>query len=361
MSLLNYRNFKHLELDFSKKINYFTGDNGVGKTNLLDAIYYLSFCKSAINPIDSQIVYHGADCFMLKGKYKTDLGESLIISSSVRPKKRKRFKCGDKEYQRFSDHMGVIPLVMVSPADSSLIEGGSDERRRFLDMVISQHDREYLSLLIEYGRALTQRNTLLKQNNENEVDDELYLVWEEIMARSGSIIYNKRREFVESLKPRFRSVYSAIGAKRENVEFEYLSHVEEGSLLEQFKDFRMKERIMGYSLRGIHKDDLILTLDGYPIKKEGSQGQNKSCLVALKLSQYLYLSEMSTDKKPILLLDDLFDKLDALRVEQILNIVSDERFGQIFITDVNRTNLDNMLKGTGKEYKCFTVEYGKVI
>lgn len=348
-----------MELNFSRRINCFAGDNGVGKTNLLDAIFYLSFCKSALNSIDSQVIYHGADCFMLKGFYKTPDGETLVISSSVRLKSRKRFRCGDKDYQRFSDHIGVIPLVMVSPADSALIEGGSDERRRFMDMVISQCDKEYLSLLIDYVRALAQRNALIRQ--DSDIDDELFLVWEEIMARTGEAIYKKRKQFVESLKPLFQSVYSAIGTDREAVSFEYSSHAVEGSLLEQLKESRPKDRIIGYSLRGVHKDDLIMTLDGFPIKREGSQGQNKSCLVALKLSQYLYLSDLSPNRKPILLLDDLFDKLDALRVEKILNIVSDERFGQIFITDVNCDYLDKMLRKKGKEFKLFTVEYGKVI
>lgn len=359
ISILNYKNLEQVELDFSTKMNCLIGQNGMGKTNLLDAIYYLSFCKSANNPIDSQNIKHDQNFFVLQGSYVTELGDVEEVYCGLKRRQKKQFKRNKKEYTRLSDHIGFIPLVMVSPADAELIAGGSEERRRFMDVVISQYDRDYLSALIRYNKALTQRNTLLKA--EEEPDNELMEVWEEIMAMAGEVVYRKRKEFVNEFISVFQSFYSAISQGQEQVSLSYESHADSGNLLQQLKDNRQRDRIMGYSLKGVHKDDLVMQLDSYPIKREGSQGQNKTFLIALKLAQFDFLRRTGSNTTPLLLLDDIFDKLDASRVEQIVKLVSGDRFGQIFITDTNRDHLDKILEKVHGEYKVFSVGQGNVI
>lgn len=358
ISILNYKNLEQVELDFSTKMNCLIGQNGMGKTNLLDAIYYLSFCKSANNPIDSQNIKHDQNFFVLQGSYVTELGDVEEVYCGLKRRQKKQFKRNKKEYTRLSDHIGFIPLVMVSPADAELIAGGSEERRRFMDVVISQYDRDYLSALIRYNKALTQRNTLLKA--EEEPDNELMEVWEEIMAMAGEVVYRKRKEFVNEFIPVFQTFYSSISQGQEQVNLSYESHADNGNLLQQLKDNRQRDRIMGYSLKGVHKDDLVMQLDSYPIKREGSQGQNKTFLIALKLAQFDFLRRTGSNTTPLLLLDDIFDKLDASRVEQIVKLVSGNRFGQIFITDTNRDHLDKILEKVHGEYKVFSVEQGNV-
>ncbi|MDE6180357.1 MAG: DNA replication and repair protein RecF, partial [Phocaeicola sp.] len=255
-------------------------------------------------------------------------------------------------------HIGFIPLVMVSPSDAELIAGGSDERRRFMDVVISQYDKEYLDALIRYNKALTQRNVLLK--SEQNTDDELMLVWEEVMATTGAVVFKKRSEFIAKFIPTFQSFYAYISQDKEKVNLAYESHAARGELLEQIKESRQRDRIMGYSLKGIHKDDLVMQLGDFPIKREGSQGQNKTYLIALKLAQFDFLKKTGSHTTPLLLLDDIFDKLDASRVEQIVKLVAGDSFGQIFITDTNREHLDKILKKIEREYKVFAVEDGCV-
>lgn len=357
--ILNYRNIAQAEMELSAGINCFAGLNGMGKTNVLDAIHYLSFCRSAVNPIDSQTVMHGQDCFMLKGTYCMSDNEKVDISCSFRSGSRKHIKRGDKDYQRFSEHIGFIPLVQISPADSELISGGSDERRRFMDIVICQYDRQYMNHLIDYNKALQQRNALLKM--EEEPDPELLLMWETAMDGASAYIYNKRSEFTDRLVPRFSQLYSEIGDASESVGLNYSSHLQRGPLLEQLIGGRGLDRAAGYTLHGIHKDELEMTLGGFPIRKEGSQGQNKSYLTALKLAQYQFLTEACDGKKPLLLLDDMFDKLDSSRVERILKLVSGTQFGQIFITDVDRNHLDTLLSKLGTDYRVFTIENGNVL
>jgi DNA replication and repair protein RecF len=308
--------------------------------------------------MDSQMIRHGAEGFQLQGYYSMNDEMSAIISCITKSKGKKLIKRDRKEYQRFSDHIGYIPLVLISPLDYDLISGGSDERRRFMDMVISQYDKDYLNRLISYGKALQQRNILLKQ--ESMPDDELFLMWEQKIADCGNIIYEKRRAFLDRLIPYFQSLYSDIGHASESVSLYYNSHVSRGSLLKQLREGRSLDRATGYTLHGVHKDELEMMLGEYPIKREGSQGQNKSYLTALKLAQYLMLVDVCEGKKPILLLDDIFDKLDALRVEKILKLVSDDRFGQIFITDVNRDHLNGILSGIGCDYKVFDIKDGTV-
>ncbi len=358
ISILNYKNLEQVDLAFSRKMNCIIGRNGMGKTNLMDAVYYLSFCKSATNPIDSQNICHDQDFFVVQGFYETDDGDPEEVYCGLKRRQKKQFKRNKKEYTRLSDHIGLIPLVMVSPADSLLIAGGSEERRRFMDVVISQFDREYLDALIRYNKALLQRNTLLKA--EVEPDEELMAVWEEAMAASGEVVYRKRREFIDEFIPVFQSYYSYISQGREQVSLAYESHAAEGNLLELLAASRQRDRIMGYSLKGVHKDDLIMQLGDFPIKREGSQGQNKTYLIALKLAQFEFLKRTGSHTTPIVLLDDIFDKLDASRVEQIVKLVAGDSFGQIFITDTNRDHLDKILKKIEGDYKLFEVDNGMV-
>ena len=357
ISILNYKNLEQVELAFSPKLNCFFGQNGMGKTNLLDAVYYLSFCKSAGNPIDSQNILHEADFFMILGFYEAADGAPEEIYCGMKRRQKKQFKRNKKEYGRLSDHIGFIPLVMVSPADVELIAGGSDGRRRFMDVVISQYDKEYLNALIRYNKALTQRNVLLK--SEQPVEEELFRVWEEMMAQTGEMVYRKREAFIREFIPIFQSFYSFISQDREQVGLTYESHAARGPLLDILRESRERDRIMGYSLRGIHKDELNMLLGDFPIKKEGSQGQNKTYLVALKLAQFDFLKR-AAGTVPLLLLDDLFDKLDARRVEQIVKLVAGDGFGQIFITDTDRSHLDRILHSVGSDYRMFHVENGQV-
>ena len=358
ISILNYKNLEQVELDFSAKMNCFIGQNGMGKTNLLDAVYYLSFCKSATNPIDSQNMMHHQDFFVIQGFYETESGDIEEIYCGMKRRQKKQFKRNKKEYTRLSDHIGFIPLVMVSPSDSELISGGSEERRRFMDVVISQYDKEYLEALIRYNKALQQRNTLLK--NEQGFDEELMEVWEEMMAASGEVVYRKRCAFIEEFIPIFQAFYSQISQNKEEVGLVYESHAQQGNLVQLLKESRQRDQIMGYSLKGIHKDDLLMQLGDYPIKKEGSQGQNKTYLIALKLAQFDFLRRTGSHTTPLLLLDDIFDKLDASRVEQIVKLVAGDKFGQIFITDTNRDHLDKIMQKIEGEYKVFSVEDGAI-
>lgn len=358
ISILNYKNLEQAELSFSRKMNCIIGKNGMGKTNLLDAVYYLSFCKSATNPIDSQNIRHDQDFFVIQGFYETDTQEPEEVYCGLKRKQKKQFKRNKKEYTRLSDHIGFIPLVLVSPADSLLIAGGSEERRRFMDVVISQFDREYLEALIRYNKALMQRNTLLKSDIEPE--EELMAVWEEMMAAAGAVVYQKRKAFIDEFIPVFQSYYAYISQDREEVSLAYESHAAQGDLLQLIQESRQRDRIMGYSLKGVHKDDLVMQLGEFPIKREGSQGQNKTYLIALKLAQFEFLKRTGSQTTPLVLLDDIFDKLDASRVEQIVKLVAGDNFGQIFITDTNRDHLDKILKKIDGDYKLFEVEGGIV-
>ncbi|MGL5272687.1 MAG: DNA replication/repair protein RecF [Phocaeicola sp.] len=358
IAILNYKNLEQVDLTFSPKMNCFLGQNGMGKTNLLDAIYYLSFCKSALNPIDSQNIKHDQEFFMVQGFYQTPLEDNEEVYCGLKRRQKKQFKRNKKEYTRLSDHIGLIPLVMISPSDSLLLAGGSEERRRFMDQVISQYDKEYLEALIRYNKAMVQRNTLLKQEQEPDLD--VMSLWEEMMAKDGTIVYQKRTAFIEEFIPIFQSFYAFISQEQEQVNLTYQSHLKDGELVQLLKESRSRDRIMGYSLKGIHKDDLVMELGDYPMKREGSQGQNKTYLIALKLAQFDFLKRTGNEATPILLLDDVFDKLDAARVEQLVKLVAGERFGQIFMTDTNRDHLDRILEAIDKEHKLFYVKEGVV-
>ncbi len=358
ISIINYKNIKGVNLDLSPKINCLIGHNGVGKTNFLDAIYYLSFCRSANNPIDSQIIMHDENFFMLEGNYRTEQGDMENIYCGMKRGTKKHFKRNKKEYKRLSQHIGLVPLIYVSPSDSSLIEGGSEERRRLMDVVISQYDHSYIELLSNYNKALQQRNALLKM--EEEPDSSLLDIWEQEMARNGELLFQKRLAFVDELVPVFQQIYQQISGQREIVSLRYISHCQRGPLLDVIQRDRFKDRAVGYSLHGVHRDDLEMLIGDFQMKREGSQGQNKTFVLALKLAQFDFLRRTSSTTTPLLLLDDIFDKLDAQRVESIVQLVSGDNFGQIFITDTNRDHLDKILSKSDGEYKIFTVEGGDI-
>ena len=368
LSILNYKNIGEAQLELSPKMNCFIGSNGMGKTNVLDAVYYLSFCRSASNPIDSQVIRHEEPFCMIEGQYQTVGAESqepmanseqLTISVGMKRGQKKHFKRNKKEYKRLSEHIGLIPLVVVAPADAMLIEGGSEERRKLMDMVIAQYDRSYIDALSRYNNALQQRNILLKM--EDPAPDPLLMqLWEEQMAEAGETLYEKRRAFVDELIPLFQEYYQHISGGQERVGLTYVSHCQRGPLLEVIQRDRHKDMVVGYSLHGVHRDDLEFTLDGHLMKREGSQGQNKTYVIALKLAQFDFLKRTGAKTTPLLLLDDIFDKLDAHRVEQIVRLVSNDNFGQIFITDTNRDHLDQILSTTSLDYKIFHVSEGEV-
>ena len=357
ISIINFKNIKSVNLDLSSKINCLIGHNGVGKTNFLDAIYYLSFCRSAYNPIDSQVITHDENFFMLEGNYQDDHGDMENIYCGMKRGTKKHFKRNKKEYKKLSQHIGLIPLIFVSPSDISLIEGGSEERRRLMDVVISQYDHSYIEALANYNKALQQRNALLKM--EEEPDATLLDIWEQEMARNGEILYHKRNAFVEEMIPVFQRIYLQISGNHECVTLRYVSHCQRGPLLEVIQRDRFKDRAVGYSLHGVHRDDLEMLIGDYQMKREGSQGQNKTFVLALKLAQFDFLRRTSSSTTPLLLLDDIFDKLDAQRVEAIVQLVSTENFGQIFITDTNRDHLDKILSKSDGDYKIFNVDGGE--
>ena len=362
LNILNYKNIREATLQFSDKINAFVGLNGQGKTNILDAIYYLSFTKSAYNAIDSQNIHHDEDMAMIQGKYYSADNEE-IITCGIKRGVKKQFRRGKKDYKRLIDHIGLIPLVMVSPQDSELVVEGSDERRKFMDGVISQYSKSYLEHLTQYNVLLKQRNALLKQYAEQpeQLPDTLMEVLEQQMVSHAMPIYQARVQFIEQFVPYFQQVYSAISNDKELVSLVYKSQLHERDLLESLARTRTRDLILGWTSQGIHKDELEMMLGDYPLKRVGSQGQQKSYLLAMKLGQALYLNaEQILNTQPILLLDDIFDKLDSERVERIIQLVGDERFGQIFITDTDRQHLTKILSQEQFEAQLFQVDNGQV-
>ncbi len=358
LSIFNYKNISSAELDFVPKLNCLVGMNGEGKTNVLDVIHFLSLAKSSTTSMDSQAIMHGQELMSIQGEYEHEDGTHETIHCGLKKGQKKVLRRGKKAYRRIADHIGLIPLIMVSPADQWLIAGGSEERRHFLDIVISQYNHTYLDALVRYNKALQQRNTLLKQ--EEEPDNELMALLEEEMARVGTYIYEERKRYVELFIPTFQSFYSLISQEKEQVSLTYSSHGERGDLLEVIRRDRAKDRAVGYSLHGTHRDDLQMMLGGFPIKREGSQGQNKTFLIALKLAQFDFLKQTGSHTSPLLLLDDIFDKLDATRVQQIIKLVSGDHFGQIFLTDTNREHLDHILSTTASSYRLFQVKGGNI-
>lgn len=359
LSLLNFKNCKEINLSFCPAVNCFAGNNGQGKTNVLDAIYYLSFCKSFFNTVDSHHILHGDNFFMIQGKYERN-GEIEEIYCGVKKSQKKIFKRNKKEYERLADHIGLFPLIMIAPEDIELVSGGSEVRRKFIDGLISQFDKVYLTHLLEYQRALTQRNSLLKHFADKNIFDEGALeIWDEQLIEKGSYIYEKRKETLVKLSPVFQEYYEVISQGKEKVELYYHSQLHQKDFKSLLKEARQKDRILHYTSQGVHKDDLEFLLGEYPLKRLGSQGQQKTYLIALKLAQYGF-SKQLTGQSPILLLDDIFDKLDESRVKQIVNMVISHSFGQIFITDVNAERMKNILSEAAEEFMLFEVENGEI-
>ena len=359
LNILNYKNILQAETAFCDGINCFVGPNGAGKTNLLDAIYYLSFCKSYFNSIDSQNINHSEDFFVIQGAFERNAHEEQIYVALKRNQK-KQFKRNKKEYGKLSEHIGLLPLVMISPSDERLILEGSDQRRKYMDSVVSQYNKPYLDRLIRYNRALMQRNALLKKNDHfNQGLTAQLDVWDEQMVRLGEDIFLQRTRFIEQLVPVFREFYHHISGGHEAVDILYTSHFQKGEVLKMLRENRERDLILGYTTRGIHKDDLQFLLSGQPVKKEGSQGQKKSFLIALKLAQYEFLSRHN-GFGPILLLDDVFDKLDSDRGNRLIQLVAESRFRQIFITDTQKERLMEIVRETGKKSCFFKVVEGTV-
>ena len=349
LSIDNFKNIRRARLEFSSKINGL-----LGNSNLLDAIHTLSFCKSFTGVTDAMLITRDEDFAMLKGNYlRRDTDEDLTMG--LARGRRKTLKRKGKEYQRLSEHIGTFPLVMVSPADIDLIREGAEERRKLIDMVISQSDPRYLDALIRYGRALEQRNRMLR---EGTVDHTLYDAVEMAMEMSASYIVESRREWVSKLTPIFERHYRRISGGNEMPQLNYSTRMADGVTLAELLDReRRHDEIVRHTSVGPHRDDLELTLDGMEMRRTGSQGQCKTFTIALRLAQYEFLGK-ATGMRPLLLLDDIFDKLDADRVERIMEIVEDPAFGQIFITDTNRTHLDEIVNRTAVDFRLWEVTSG---
>lgn len=352
LSLLNYKNFESKNFEFDPKINCFVGLNGVGKTNVLDAIYHLSFGKSYFNPITLQNIRHGTDFFVVEGLYeKNDRPEKIVVSAKKGQKKI--IKRNGKIYDKFSDHIGFLPLVIISPSDRDLIIEGSDTRRKFIDGVISQEDAKYLQSLLKYNKVLSQRNSLLKYFAANNTfDGDTLDIYNEQLHSFGTELYQKRRQFIDEFQPIFMERHMAISNGNETVGLRYESQLADQPLIELLQQNLQKDRMSQYTNFGIHKDDLVFEISGHPIKKFGSQGQQKSFLIALKLAQFDFLKAHSR-VNPILLLDDIFDKLDEERVGQIIALVDEENFGQLFISDTHAERTEEVIKKVHQSYKMF--------
>ena len=371
LNILNYRNIREASLEFSPKLNCLVGLNGQGKTNVLDAIYLLSFTKSAFTSQDSLNITHGEEMAMVQGTYigladerVSGLGGQTTISCGLRRGVKKQFRRDKKDYPRLLDHIGLIPLVMVCPADHQLIEEGSDERRRFMDVVIGQRNRKYLDCLANYNALLKQRNALLKQYADGPCPDDLLEVLEWQMVEPAEYIFKARTKFFEEFEPYFQEVYKIISnfkfqiSNSETPVLRYISQLQDRELREAYVRTRQRDLILGWTSQGPHKDDLEMKLGEWPLKQVGSQGQQRTFVLAMKLAQALYLAD-TTGEAPILLLDDIFDRLDSERVERIVAMVQGEQFGQIFITDTDRQHLSEIIQ-PGPEAKIFHVENGQI-
>ncbi len=357
--LTNFKNYESADMQFSPKINCFVGNNGVGKTNILDAVHYLSLAKSFFNNIDSISIRHGEDYFIIQGILERG-GEEDQVYCAFQKQKQKVLKRNGKEYQKLSDHVGRYPVVMISPADSALISEGSEDRRRFMNKVISQYNSGYIDAVLSYNKALQQRNRLLKDfKSSGRFDPDMLSIWDAQLVRYGEYIFGQRKMLVNELIPVFQEYYSLISSGKEKVSLTYKSHLSEGNFGNLLTDTVAKDRFLEYTSTGIHKDDLIFTMNDFPVKLLGSQGQQKSYLVALKLAKFDYIRNKA-GYPPIMLLDDIFDKFDAERVEQIIRLVGNQRFGQIFITDTHSSRLHEILSSHNTDYRLFGISANKV-
>ena len=357
LTIMNYKNIVEAQLQFSPKVNCLIGNNGMGKTNVLDAIYYLSYCKSFTSNNDhSAAINHQAPFMMLQGRYSRR-GSTEEISLSVQRGKRKTVKRNGKDYKRLSEHIGLLPLVMISPLDWDLIRGSGDERRRLMDQIISQGNKQYLDALIRYNKALEQRNSMIRNDYRDPL---LYETVEQTMSGTAAVLFKARQQWLEEFTPIFMRYYNAIAGDSEQVRLSYKSHLGELSMQQVLNANRDRDMIMGYTTRGVHRDDIDLWLGNHPMRKTGSQGQCKTYTIALRMAQFEFLKKY-THTTPILLLDDIFDKLDESRVVSIINVVSNSPdFGQIFITDTNRTHLDEIISLMSGDYAMMEVDNGVI-
>lgn len=354
ISLLNYKNFSEIDFELDTKINCFVGKNGIGKTNILDAIYHLANGKSYFNPLAVQNIKHGEDFFVVDGEFEKN-GRTEQILCSLKKGQKKILKRNGKVYEKFSDHIGFIPLVIISPADSDLIIEGSETRRKFIDTVISQLDSSYLQQLIQYQKIISQRNALLKFFALNHVfENDTLSIYNEQLNTLGEFIFEKRKKFLIDFIPIFNNYHHEITNSAETVQLVYQSNLFEKDTLTLLEENISKDRVLHYTSVGVHKDDLSFEIDNYPIKKFGSQGQQKSFLIALKLAQFDFVKKQSGEK-PILLFDDIFDKLDEFRVSKIIEMVNKEEFGQLFISDTHPERTENIVKTTLQSYKIFSI------
>jgi len=359
LRLTNFKNYQEAHLDFTDKINCFVGANGAGKTNLLDAVHYLSFCKSYFNPIDSQNINHEEDFFAIHGIYIKNGDDSTGKVACVQKRnQRKQFMQNGKEYDRLADHIGLYPLVMISPYDRDLINDGSEARRKYIDSVISQFDKIYLDDLINYNKALYQRNSQLKEFAERRYFDRSLLeIWDEQLIKYGTEIHLKRTSFITEFLPVFNQYFSIISGDRETVSITYDSQLHQQPFSELLSKNMDKDRAMRYSTAGIHKDDLVFEIGSYPVKRFGSQGQQKSFVIAIKLAQFEYTRNVK-GFKPILLFDDIFDKLDENRVTQLVQLVSQDSFGQVFISDTQYERVEKLAKSLTIRFHVWEIDSG---
>ena len=353
--LINFKNIIQSEISLSDGINCFVGDNGAGKTNILDAIYYLSMSKSAFTMTDGQSVAHGEEFFVAEGSYLSDEGRAELLNCSFSRKGGKVLKRNGKEYERLADHVGNFPVVIVSPRDSDLITDAAEERRRYLNAFISQLDHQYMVALMRYNAVLAERNKFLKVSS----DEQMLQIYDMQLAEQGTRIYERRREIIERMQPLVEEYYRLLSEDREQVEIDYRSELLELPFGDILIRSRERDIVNQFTTAGIHRDDVVFRIGGYPLRKYGSQGQQKSFLIALKLAQYRLIAE-GAGEKPILLLDDLFDKLDMRRVAKLLEVVSSADFGQICITDCNKVRLESILGRADKDYRLFTVDGGGI-
>lgn len=358
LSLVNFKNISGADMELGKKFNCFVGNNGSGKTTVLDAVHYLSMTKSFLNSIDSQNIKREQPFMVVSAAFEKDSEEELIYCALKREGK-KQFKRNKKEYGRLIDHVGLFPSVIIAPTDADIINGGSDLRRKFLDGVISQLDRQYLENLMQYNKALQHRNALLKYFRENRTFQADSLdVWDVQLAERGQMIYERRKAFLKDFIEAFSYYYKTISCSVEEVGLDYESQLSDGEMLALLKENVAQDRAATYTTIGVHKDDLGLTINGFPMKKFGSQGQQKSALVALKLAQFKVMHEKS-GITPLLLLDDIFDKLDDNRVGELLKLVGGKAFGQIFITDTHPERVAELLKDE-KDVRVFPISQGEI-
>lgn len=359
LSLINFKNFENFDTELCPKINCFIGDNGTGKTNLLDSIHYLSFCKSFINLSDRQNIKTGEDFFVLQGEFELN-GETENIYCGLQKDKRKSFRRNGAEYQKLSEHIGFLPVVFTTPYDSNLIHEGSELRRKFADSVISQFDHNYLNNLISYNRILDQRNSILKNAQKGvRVEHDEIDIWNMQLADTGKKIFESRDSFASEVISIFQKYYSRISDDREKVQLIYQSQLKSENLYDLLHKNFEKDKILGYTSAGIHKDDFDFRIDDQPIKRYGSQGQQKTFVISLKFSWFEYIKQ-KTNLAPILLLDDIFDKLDKKRVKVITKLVSEPDFGQIFITDTSYTRMPDILKELEIDYKILNLSGGEI-